>query len=52
MVLEEKFGEMVAYRHPNIISIPLIDAIQENKFITESSNLVKTAKGIGISLGD
>ncbi len=52
MVLEEKFGEMVAYRHPNIISIPLIDAIQENKFITESSNLLKSAKGIGISFGD
>ena len=51
MVLEERYGEMVAYRHPNIISIPLIDAIQKNKFVTESSNLVKTAKGIGISLG-
>ncbi len=52
MVLEERFGEMVAYRHPNIISIPLIDAIQKNKFVTEGSNLVKTARGIGISLGD
>ncbi len=52
MVLEERFGEMVAYRHPNIISIPLIDAIQKNKFVNENANLVKTARGIGISLGD
>ncbi len=52
MVMEERFGEMVAYRHPNIISIPLIDAIQKNKFVGENSNLLKTAKGIGISFGD
>jgi 6-phosphofructokinase 1 len=52
MVLEERFGEMVGYRHPDIVSIPLIDAIQKNKFVQESDNLVKTARGIGMSLGD
>jgi hypothetical protein len=30
----------------------LIDAIQKNKFVNENANLVKTARGIGISLGD
>ena len=52
MVLEERFGEMVGYRHPDIVSIPLIDAIQNNKFVQETDNLVKTARGIGMSLGD
>ncbi len=52
MVLEERFGEMVGYRHPDIVSIPLIDAIQKNKFVQETDNLVKTARGIGMSLGD
>jgi 6-phosphofructokinase 1 len=52
MVLEERFGEMVGYRHPKIVSIPLIDAIQRNKLVQESDCLVKTARGIGISLGD
>lgn len=52
MVLEGRFGEMVAYRHPQIVSIPLIDAIQEKKFINNESDLVKAARGVGISLGD
>jgi len=52
MILEQKYGEMVAYRHPNLVSIPLIDAIQKNKYVKPDSDLVKTARGIGISLGD
>ncbi len=52
MVLEGKFGEMVAYRHPEIISLPLIDAIQKKKFVTNESDLVKAARGVGISFGD
>ena len=52
MVLEGKFGEMVAYRHPDIISVPLIDAINKPNFVDPTSDLLKTAKGIGISFGD
>jgi ATP-dependent phosphofructokinase / diphosphate-dependent phosphofructokinase len=52
MVLEGRYGEMVAYRHPEIVSIPLIDAIQKKKFVTHESDLVKAARGVGISLGD
>jgi 6-phosphofructokinase 1 len=52
MVLEERFGEMVGYRHPDIVSIPLVDAIQRNKLVEETHNLVTTARGIGMSLGD
>ncbi len=52
MVLEGKFGEMVAYRHPDIISVPLIDAINKPNFVDPSSDLLKTARGIGISFGD
>ncbi len=52
MVMEKKYGEMVAYRHPNIVSIPLVDAIQKKKYVRLESDLVNTARGIGISLGD
>lgn len=52
LVLEEKFGQMVAYRHPDIISVPLIDAIGKPKFVEPDSDLIRTAKGIGISFGD
>lgn len=52
MVLEKKFGHMVAYRHPEIISVPLIEVINNPNFVDVNSNLVKTAKGIGICFGD
>jgi 6-phosphofructokinase len=28
MVLNQEYGKMVAYRHPNIISVPLEDAVR------------------------
>ena len=52
MVLEEKYGEMVAYRHPEITSVPLKDAINNYNFINAGSYLLKTARGVGICLGD
>jgi 6-phosphofructokinase 1 len=52
MVLEGKFGEMVAYRHPNIVSVPFKEAIAQYNFVDPGSDLVKTARGVGICLGD
>ncbi len=51
MVLEEKYGHMVAYRHPDIIAVPLTDAIAKYNTVGEEHYLVKAAKGIGISFG-
>jgi ATP-dependent phosphofructokinase / diphosphate-dependent phosphofructokinase len=52
MVLQQEFGKMVAYRHPNIVSVPFGDAISQYNFVDPDSDLVKTAKGIGICMGD
>lgn len=52
MVLEKKFGQMVAYRHPDIVSVPLTEAISSQNFVNPDSQLVRTAKGIGINFGD
>ena len=52
MVMEKKFGEMVAYRHPDIVSVPLTEVIGQAKLVQTDSTLVKTARGIGISFGD
>ena len=51
MVLNQEYGKMVAYRHPNIIAVPLEDAVAKMNLVTEDHDLVKTAKGLGISLG-
>jgi 6-phosphofructokinase 1 len=52
MVLEGRYGEMVAYRHPKIISVPFSEAVDKPNFVDPSGDLIKTAKGIGINFGD
>lgn len=52
MVLEKRFGEMVAYRHPNIISVPLVEAVMQPNLVDPQCDLIKTARGIGISFGE
>jgi len=52
MVLNKEFGRMVAYKHPNIVSVPIKEAISEYNYVDTCSDLVKTARGLGICLGD
>lgn len=52
LVLEEKYGHMVAYQHPNVVAVPIVNAIAEYNHVKPDSTLVQTARGIGISLGD
>lgn len=52
LVLEQKWGHMVAYRHPNIEAVPIKDAIRAYNLVDTNSDLIKTARGMGISLGD
>jgi ATP-dependent phosphofructokinase / diphosphate-dependent phosphofructokinase len=52
MVLDEEFGKMVAYRHPNIVTVPFKEAISHYNFVDPKSDLVKAARGIGICMGD
>ena len=46
------FGKMVAYRHPNVVAVPLTEAIGHMKLIGNHDNLIQTARGINICLGD
>jgi 6-phosphofructokinase 1 len=52
MVLAGEYGKMVAYRHPNIVSVPLSEAVDHPNYVDPGCDLVRTAKGIGISFGD
>ena len=49
--MNEDYGKMVAYRHPRFIAVPFKEAIAKPNLITRNNALVKTAKGLGISLG-
>jgi len=52
MVLNKEFGQMVSYRHPDIVGVTLKEAISSYNYIDLESNLIKTARGLGISFGD
>lgn len=52
LALESKFGTMVAYRKPNVIDVPIKDAINQYNYVSLESDLVRAARGVGICLGD
>ncbi len=52
LVLEKKFGRMVAIHNNAITSVTLKKATEEYNFVKKNSYLVKAAKGLGISFGD
>ena len=51
-VLKGRFGHMVSYRHPDIIAVPFSEAIGKPNNVEPDSDIVRTARGTGISFGD
>ncbi len=51
MVLKGEYGRMVSYRHPNITSVSLEEALQQPNIVDDDTALMKTARGIGINFG-
>lgn len=50
---EEKYGTLVIYNHPDISYVTLEKALETPNFVKpETSDLVRTARGVGISFGD
>ncbi|MBI4378551.1 MAG: ATP-dependent 6-phosphofructokinase [Nitrospinae bacterium] len=52
LVAKGEFGKMVSLRTPDIISIPLEEAIGRQKNVSPDSGYVKAARMVGISFGD
>jgi len=52
LALENKFGEMVAFKHNSVTSVPLKEATAQYHTVDKNSFLVSAAKGLGISFGD
>ncbi len=52
MVLSAEYGKMVSYKHPKIVSIPIKEAIAAYNTIKQDDQLLRTARGLGISFGD
>lgn len=51
LIAERRLGEMVCLRGQNIESVPLSEAVKNQKKVPTDEGLVKTAESIGISFG-
>ncbi|MEB3310385.1 MAG: ATP-dependent 6-phosphofructokinase [Snowella sp.] len=52
LIAEGKYDHMVAWRNREVISVPIEEAIKTYRSVNPNGTLVKTAKGLGICLGD
>jgi len=52
LVAEHRFGTMVALDPPNVRAVPLEDAVGELKRVSLDSDIIETARDLGISFGD
>jgi len=52
LVAERRFGMMVALQPPNIVPVPIDDVLSHPKRVPLDSDVIATAREIGISFGD
>ncbi|MBW4551573.1 MAG: ATP-dependent 6-phosphofructokinase [Aphanocapsa sp. GSE-SYN-MK-11-07L] len=52
LIAEEKYDHIVTWQNRQIVSIPIADAIAQYRSVDPKGTLVKTARGLGIYLGD
>ena len=52
LIAEEKYDRMVAWQDRQVTSIPIAEAIADYRAVDPEDTLVKTARGLGICLGD
>ena len=52
LIAEEKYDRMVAWQDRQVTSVPIADAIKDYCAVEPEGTLVKTARGLGICLGD
>ena len=51
-VADRKWGHMVALQTPNIVTVPISEALRKPKRVDPDHDVVQTARAIGISFGD
>jgi phosphofructokinase-like protein len=52
LLLEGQFGHMVAYHPPDIIGVPLEKIVGRTRHVPLDSDVIRTARAMGIALGD
>jgi phosphofructokinase-like protein len=52
LLLEGTYDHMVAFRPPDIVAVPLAEIVGKTRTIPPDFDVVRTAKSMGISMGD
>ena len=52
LIAAGRFDRMVAWRNRCVVDVPLAAAIESPKLVDPDGTLIRTARGLGISLGD
>lgn len=52
LIAKEQFGSMVALKEDEIVPVRIVDAIQRPKLVHPDSDIVRTARSLGIIFGD
>ncbi len=52
LILQEKFGTMVAFHPPHIVDVPLEKVVGRARTVPTDFDVVRAARAMGISLGD
>ena len=52
LVLERRFDTMVAFNPPDIVAIPLADVVGRMRLVPPDFDVLRTARAVGISLGN
>jgi 6-phosphofructokinase 1 len=52
LIEQGKFGRMTALKPPNVVSVPIATAIRRMRRVPPDSDVVRSARALGISFGD
>ena len=52
LIAEGKYDMMVSWQNRQVVSVPILEAIGKYSAVDPNGTLVKTARGLGIALGD
>ena len=52
LIAAQKYDRMVTWQNREVVSVPIAEAIKNYRVVDPNGTLVKTARGLGICLGD
>jgi len=52
LIAEGRYGRMVAWKNQQVVDVDIATAIAHYRTVDPQGTLVKTARGLGICLGD